>query len=350
MPSEIGPSDDEVADLRVTTAPVIEFQFGLFLVRRTCIDPDKPVPEWVGVFSEQEPALLERLTTFWSGPGLDRIDGRPHAECGELLVAGWKMGALLAPSSGPFLDGLDRTLAAGVPVPTLASEPDSVVELIRRRLEFLSTDSAARAEYVGLTRAFFGKMAEYWERSGKVVAERAVEDIRALLRGGADLRAALPGNMFIHRDEFQASIVEARASHQLVVVPLGLGGAGNLFWSFPDLLLVGVGTESAEKEARRRERAERVANRLKVLSDPTRVSILLELLVPTWNSSTVTELARQFELSQPTVSVHIKMLREAGLARPERDGNQVHYKADAATVETYLAGVAEDIVGVSRIT
>lgn len=350
MPSEIGPADDEIANLRVTTAPVIEFEFGLFLVRRSCIDPDKPVPDWVAVFVEQEPTLLERVTTFWAGPGLDRVDGRAYAECGELLVAGWKMGTLLAPSCGPFLEGLEQTLAGGVEVPPLASEPDSVVDLLRRRLEVLSTDADARTEYVSLTREFFGKMEEYWERSGKAVAEHAVEDIRALFRGGADLRAALPGNTFMHRDEFQAIIAEARASHHLVVVPLGLGGGGNLFWSFPDLLLVGVGTESAEKEARRRERAERVANRLKVLSDPTRVSILLELLVPTWNSSTVTELARQFELSQPTVSVHIKMLREAGLARPERDGNQVHYKADAATVETYLAGVAEDIAGVSRIS
>jgi DNA-binding transcriptional ArsR family regulator len=44
------------------------------------------------------------------------------------------------------------------------------------------------------------------------------------------------------------------------------------------------------------------------------------------------------------VSVHIKMLREAGLIRPQRDGNQTHYEAEEATVRAYVAEALEDIL------
>lgn len=347
MPSEFGPNDDENASFRVTVAPVLEFQFGVFLLRRSCIDPDKPVPPWVTEVSAANPEFVQKLLAFWAGPGLDQVGGRTYPECGELLVAAWQMNQLFTPSPEAFLDGLDATFAAGVHVPPLASEPDEVVQLIRRRLEFLASDSANRAAYIALTRKFYGLMEHYWEQGGKASAERAADDIRALARNGADLRTLLPGNGFVHKDEYQAQLAAARASHQLVVIPLGLAGAGQFFWAFPGLVLVGAGTESADREVQRRERAERVASKLKVLSDPTRVAILFELLRPTWYSATVTELASKFGLSQPTVSVHVKMLREAGLALPERDGNQVQYKSDNATVEAYISDVLQDITGVA---
>ncbi len=348
MPSEFGPNDDENASFRVTIAPVLEFQFGVFLLRRSCIDPDKPVPQWVNEVSAANPEFVQKLLAFWVGPGLDQVHGRTYPECGELLVAAWQMNQLFTPSTDVFLDGLDATFAAGVPVPHLASEPDEVVSLIRRRLEFLARDAASRTTYISLTRQFYGLMRGYWEENGRAAAERAAEEIRAAARAGTDLRSVLTGNGFVHKDEFQEQMAAARARHQLVVVPLGLAGAGNFFWSFPDLVIVGSGTESADKEVRRRQRAERVATKLKVLADPTRVGILFELLRPTWHSATVTELASQFGLSQPTVSVHVKMLREAGLAHPERDGNQVQYTSNNATIESYIAEVVEDLTGIPR--
>ncbi|MGE0599638.1 MAG: ArsR/SmtB family transcription factor [Dehalococcoidia bacterium] len=347
MPSEFGPNADENAGFRVVVAPVLEFQFGVFLLRRSCIDPDKPVPEWVNQVSEANPGFVQELLAFWVGPGLDQVNGRTYPECGELLVAGWHSRQLLAPSPGAFLDGLEATFAAGIAVPPLASEPPEVADLIRRRLEFLASHPQERARYVALTRKFYELMRQYWEQSGRAAAERAAEDIRAAARLGADLRAVLTGNGFVHKDEFQEQLAAARRGHQLVVVPLGLAGGGNFFWSFPDLVVVGSGTESADREARRRERAERVASKLKVLSDPTRVAILFELLRPVWHSATVTELASQFGLSQPTVSVHVKMLREAGLARPERDGNQVQYTSNNETIQAYIAEVMQDLIGAS---
>ena len=78
---------------------------------------------------------------------------------------------------------------------------------------------------------------------------------------------------------------------------------------------------------------------------PTRVAILYELLkARDHNPATVTELASQFGLSQPTVSVHVKLLREAGLVRSERDGNQVLYHAEEETIRAYVEDALGDVL------
>ena len=165
------------------------------------------------------------------------------------------------------------------------------------------------------------------------------------LRTESDVRVLVPGNSFVHKDAFASDIAEARARGELTLVPLGLAGGGQFYWAFPGMVLLGAGVDSAEREAHRRERSERAAVRLKVLSDPTRVAILYELLRGrSHNPSTVTELASQFGLSQPTVSVHVKMLREAGLVQAERDGNQVFYRADEATIRAYVDAAVDDLL------
>ena len=71
-----------------------------------------------------------------------------------------------------------------------------------------------------------------------------------LARSGpdVDLRALVPGNHFLHKDAFQAQMVDARARNELVVVPLGLAGGGQLYWSFPGLVIIGAGIDGAERE------------------------------------------------------------------------------------------------------
>ena len=58
------------------------------------------------------------------------------------------------------------------------------------------------------------------------------------------------------------------------------------------------------------------------LADPTRILILYFLAD---GPHYVTELAKMLEVSQPTVSRHLKVLRDRGLVTATRDGNTVHY-------------------------
>jgi DNA-binding transcriptional ArsR family regulator len=58
------------------------------------------------------------------------------------------------------------------------------------------------------------------------------------------------------------------------------------------------------------------------LADPTRILILYLL---DDDPRYVTELADMLEVSQPTVSRHLKVLRDRGLVTATREGNTVHY-------------------------
>jgi ArsR family transcriptional regulator len=70
--------------------------------------------------------------------------------------------------------------------------------------------------------------------------------------------------------------------------------------------------------------AEEIAARFRALSDPTRVRIM-NLLLSRGASTCVCDMWEAFDLSQPTVSHHLKVLREAGLVDCERRGTWVYY-------------------------
>jgi len=344
MPSEFGP-EDQRGEIRVAVSPVLDFQFGLFLLTKHCLDPEKSVPDWALEVEALAPDSVGGFMRFWSEAGLGDVDGAPYRECGELLVAGWKTGTLFGASVEEFLDAAEGALERGFEVPGLRSEPPGVVQMIRDRVRWLHDHPDGRRAFIEIHRQLARRIEKPWRDYGKAAAEAAARDLAMRVRTENDVRVLVPGNSFVHKEAFAADIAEARGRGELTLVPLGLAGGGQVFWAFPGMVLLGSGVDSAEREARRRERSERAAVRLKVLSDPTRVAILYELLRgQTHNPSTVTELASQFGLSQPTVSVHVKMLREAGLVQAERDGNQVFYRAEEATIRAYVDAAVDDLL------
>jgi ArsR family transcriptional regulator, arsenate/arsenite/antimonite-responsive transcriptional repressor len=73
-----------------------------------------------------------------------------------------------------------------------------------------------------------------------------------------------------------------------------------------------------------REHAERMASIAKALADPVRLQ-LVDVLRKHAGKVCVCELVPLFDLSQPTVSHHLKVLREAGLVESERRGLWAYY-------------------------
>src|SRR5436853_2084522 len=72
------------------------------------------------------------------------------------------------------------------------------------------------------------------------------------------------------------------------------------------------------------KQAERIAAIAKALGDPVRVQ-LVDVLRKHAGKVCVCELVPLFDLSQPTVSHHLKVLREAGLVGSERRGLWAYY-------------------------
>ena len=69
---------------------------------------------------------------------------------------------------------------------------------------------------------------------------------------------------------------------------------------------------------------DQLAARFKALADPTRVAIINQLSAA--DEVCVCNLTAAFELSQPTISHHLKILREAGLVESSRRGTWAYYR------------------------
>jgi ArsR family transcriptional regulator len=81
-----------------------------------------------------------------------------------------------------------------------------------------------------------------------------------------------------------------------------------------------------------REQAERMAVVAKAIGDPIRMQ-LIDVLKKHAGKVCVCELVPLFELSQPTVSHHLKVLREAGLVGSERRGLWAYYYVNPDALE-----------------
>ncbi|MDX2597357.1 MULTISPECIES: ArsR/SmtB family transcription factor [Streptomyces] len=85
------------------------------------------------------------------------------------------------------------------------------------------------------------------------------------------------------------------------------------------------------------DRAAELAKLFKALGDPVRLRLLSMIASRAGGEVCVCDLTPAFDLSQPTISHHLKLLRQAGLIDCERRGTWVHYWALPATLDRLAA-------------
>jgi ArsR family transcriptional regulator, arsenate/arsenite/antimonite-responsive transcriptional repressor len=81
------------------------------------------------------------------------------------------------------------------------------------------------------------------------------------------------------------------------------------------------------------EQAEQVSGLLKALADPVRLRLMSMVLSHEGGEACVCDLTPAFDLSQPTISHHLKVLHESGLLDREKRGVWVYYKAKPDAME-----------------
>jgi len=81
-----------------------------------------------------------------------------------------------------------------------------------------------------------------------------------------------------------------------------------------------------------------IAPMFKALGDPVRLRLMS--MIASAPEICVCELTPAFDLSGPTVSHHLKVLREAGLVAAERRGTWVYYRVHPGAL-TALAGLLQ---------
>jgi DNA-binding transcriptional ArsR family regulator len=170
---------------------------------------------------------------------------------------------------------------------------------------------------------------EMWQQARPLI-EEAGRHVVTQYENGMALDALIAPGCDILRKRMPEVQANFMAGKPLVFVPCLFFGS-SMYLDFPELVVIGTGVDTGNVAAR--ARTESVAKRLKALADPTRLAILHFVAAA---PSSVSELAVLFRLAQPTVSMHVKVLRDNGLVRSERRGGRIRLSADPVAVESLL--------------
>jgi ArsR family transcriptional regulator, arsenate/arsenite/antimonite-responsive transcriptional repressor len=82
--------------------------------------------------------------------------------------------------------------------------------------------------------------------------------------------------------------------------------------------------------------AAQVAPLLKALADPVRLRLMSMVLSHEGGEACVCDLLPAFDLSQPTISHHLKVLHDAGLLDRDKRGTWVYYQAKPEAMQAIM--------------
>lgn len=282
-----------------------------------------------------DPALQERVRAMWGDDTALDCCGVP-----ELVILAQRAGLLLSDDADALIGRLDA--AATLPLDEdeypMTSETAEDRRVVLTRLARLRRSATLRRDYVALVRDVWAGVRADWARYGRGAVAVAVEARREALARGTDWHEVVRGGC-----DFGPLLDQCVAGlgpgGEVAVIPAFFTHRGLLF-DLPGLVVVGVRTDTTGVEAR--ARTEHLARRLKAMADPTRLAILDALCR---GPRTVTELATAFALAQPTVSNHVRVMRQAGLVSDVRDGTRRNLVVRPHAAEQLLASLQDVLVG-----
>ncbi|MDA8393693.1 MAG: metalloregulator ArsR/SmtB family transcription factor [Candidatus Dormibacteraeota bacterium] len=299
----------------------------LWLGHLVLTHPDGGDPRLAALGPEATRRLAGELQDFWK-------DG--HA-------AGMAEMVVLADLSGElFSERLDRLLpnlpeVDDLSAAELRSETDEDRGRILERLARLARDAATRRRYGLLLQAIWQPLVPEWESRGLPQVRASGSSLARRLQRGEPIATAAEVVERLRRKNqaWGELIVDGERRGRLALVPAYFGGSWSI-WDLPRHVVVGF-SEGASPTEELRDEARHLSSRLRVLGDATRMALLLRLAE---RPTSVGELARMFDLAQPTVSAHLRALRDATLVTTRRDGPRTLYRADRESLSELLAQVA----------
>ena len=214
----------------------------------------------------------------------------------------------------------------------LLSEPARDRPAVRARLRRLGEDKELRSSYGTVLEEVWQLASDAWEREGRAGVLKACAEWQARLADGTAIEELVPPRHPLTRAE-QLGFEELLTNRmEFAISPLHFCMSGGHVADLGDYIHIAVPASDLNPIRRVRDAAF-VADRLRVLAEPTRVHILIQLLSA---PAGVMELARVLRISQPTVSGHVKILRSAGLIQPRRLGARTVFMASRKRAERLL--------------
>jgi ArsR family transcriptional regulator, arsenate/arsenite/antimonite-responsive transcriptional repressor len=95
--------------------------------------------------------------------------------------------------------------------------------------------------------------------------------------------------------------------------------------------------------------ADELAPLFKAVADPMRLRLLSLIACHDGGESCVCDLLEAFDVTAPSVSYHLKVLREAGLISSERRGTWVYYRVNQEVMAQMSAALAPGVSGLAKM-
>ncbi len=286
---------------------------------------------WKHVIEGPHPELEPVRLRF--GPELTRLHGEGTPDhTVEIVVLAYRLGSLLGPDLAGFFARVGAAAADAQPMPSLRVESPEILEGTRMRLQQLHNDPEYRLAYIKVVEEIWSATRRGWEQQGLPAVMAIVKQWTQDLANGASYRQVLGGpEVMPGRPDVDAVIDKAASEGRLVLTPCWFGGRIHVY-ELDGAVYVGKGIRAWNPSDR--ELATSISMNARTLADPTRVAILLRLAR---QPSSVSDLARHLDLSQPAVSGHVQILREAGLLDEKTVGRSAILSANEERVLKVLA-------------
>lgn len=239
----------------------------------------------------------------------------------------------------PFLDRIRQPVVIAAPLP-LETETADERDITNARLTKLARDKRLRIRYADALATVWQQIAADWDMQ-MVPRLRAASHVwQSRLDSGEAVLDLFPAHHIVHREpQFAQMTKRAFGDGTLLITPVA--GRPHII-ALPGLLSVSLQIADEEPVVARRRMADHIATQLRPIADATRLTILAQLADA---PSGVTEIARALHIAQPTASVHLRQLREAGLVSVTKDGARSIYRAEPEALARLLAEVGAYLGG-----
>jgi DNA-binding transcriptional ArsR family regulator len=259
-----------------------------------------------------------KLREFW-GDGVRGI--------AEAVVLAERSGTLFDLDLERFLSRLDQSASVDSR-PSLLSEPAHERRLFHARLERLRTEPRVRAAFRGLLSEAWEAVRAEWETVGRPAVLKTADDWADRLAQGENYRQLLERpRLWPNRPEVEELADAAASEGRMVFSPGWFFGVVHVV-ELDGMVLIGRRIRTTDESVTQRKIAASVSGKLWLASHP----------------ASVTQIARHFKLSQPTVSAHIQLLREAELIEEKAAGRSSTLTVTERRLKDLLAGVEEGLL------
>src|ERR1700689_1248079 len=280
-------------------------------------------PKLAEMFKGRED-LADRVRNFWN-------DCSAEESCfTEMQLLAQHADAVGVTDPDVLWSALEEAVTTGPLDLEMPSEAPDDRRIYLDRLARLRESPALLRSYLDLLEAVWAPVDAMWQQALPII-EEAGRHVVAQYERGRPLELLIPQGCDILRERLPDILAKVELGQQPILFVPCLFFGSSMYLEVSGLITIGTGVGQGDAVAR--AHTESVARRLKALADPTRLALLHSLATA---PSSVGELAVLFRLAQPTVSMHVKVLRENGLVRSQREGGRLRLSADAGAVELLL--------------